>query len=242
MSLGVADNIFVISLRNRHRRRGDMEKLRMSLGLHWTYVDALDADAPLVSQIMDWVKALRTGPPHILNTTRTASGLLPDNINFAWPGDTDTLTNSRDKLDIWSTGVWPPPTEVMKPAPYLPITCATKNYSLTEYNTELKEYLILTYPRIACWHSHLSVIHGIVNNTPAGSSRVAIILEDDVDMEKNISEQMSYLWPSLPVDWDIVFLGEFLGLKHPLISNSILLLSRPLLVRRGGHSVRSHDQ
>jgi len=211
-SLGVADNIYVISLRNRSRRREDMEKLRLSLGLHWTYVDAVAADSRLVSQIMDWVKALRTGPPHILhdgNTTRVASKFTPENMNFAWPRDIETLARSGDKLDLWSTGVWPPPTGVSKPAPYLPIPCATENYNLTEYNTGLREHLILTYPRVACWHSHLSVIHNIVNNAPADGSGVAIILEDDVDMEKDIRKQLSYLWLSLPADWDIVFLGTF---------------------------------
>ena len=84
-SLGVEDNIYVISLRNRHRRREDMERLRLSLGLTWTYVDALDADSLLVSHIMHWVKALRLGPPYILNesnTTRVDSRLLPDSISF----------------------------------------------------------------------------------------------------------------------------------------------------------------
>ena len=212
-SLGVEDNIYVISLRNRHRRREDMEKLRLSLGLTWTYVDALDADSLLVSHIMHWVKALRLGPPYILNesnTTRVDSRLLPDSISFAWPEDIETLARSRDKLDLWSTGVWPSPTtsSVLKPASSLTITCATENYSLTEYATSLKEHLILTYPRVACWHSHLSVIHDIANNAllPSG---VTIILEDDVDMEKDIQKQLAYLWPTLPADWDIVFLGSF---------------------------------
>ena len=210
-SLGVADKIYVISLRNRYSRREDMEKLRLSLQLHWTYVDALDANSPLVSQIMNWVKALRTGPPHILdsdegNITHVPSKLLPDSITFAWPGDIETLLKSKDKLDLWSTGVWPSPiTSFSKPTPYPPIACATKNYSLTKYTTILKEHLILTLPRVACWHSHLSVIHDIVNN----GFGVSVILEDDVDMEQDIRKQLAYLWPTLPADWDILFLGIF---------------------------------
>jgi GR25 family glycosyltransferase involved in LPS biosynthesis len=206
-SLGVADKIYVISLRSRYRRREDMEKLRLSLQLHWTYVDALDANSPLVSQIMDWVNALRTGPPHILdeaNITHVSTKLLPDTITFAWPGDIETLVRSKDKLDLWSTGVWPSPiTSFLKSTPYPPVACATKNYSLTKYTA--KEHLILTHPRVACWHSHLSVIHDIVNN----GFGVSIILEDDVDMEQDIQKQLAYMWPTLPADWDILFLGIF---------------------------------
>lgn len=206
-SLGVADKIYVISLRNRYSRREDMEKLRLSLQLHWIYVDALDANSPLVSQIMDWVKALRTGPPHILdegNITHVPTKLLPDSITFAWPGNIETLARSKGKLDLWSTGVWPPITSFLQPTPYLPIACATKNYFLTKY-TAAKEHLILTRPRVACWHSHLSVIHDIVNN----DFGVSVILEDDVDMEQDIQKQLAYLWPTLPADWDILFLGIF---------------------------------
>ena len=206
-SLGFADKIYVISLRDRYSRREDMEKLRLSLQLHWIYVDALDANSPLVSQIMDWVKALRTGPPHILdegNITHASLKLLPDTVTFSWPGDIETLASSKDKLDLWSTGVWPLPIATfLKPTPYAPIACATKNYSLTKYTTMLKEHLILTPPRVACWHSHLSVIHDIVNN----GFGVSVILEDDVDMEQDIRNQLTYLWPTLPADWDILFLG-----------------------------------
>jgi hypothetical protein len=209
VGLGVADKIYVISLRNRHRRREDMEKLRLSLQLHWIYVDALDANSSLVSQIMDWVNALRTGPPQILdegNITHVPLKLLPDSITFAWPGDIEILASSKDKLDLWSTGVWPSPyTSFWKPTPYPPIVCATKNYSLTKYTTMLKDHLILTHPRVACWHSHLSVIHDIANN----GFEVSVILEDDVDMEQDIRKQLAYLWPTLPADWDILFLGIF---------------------------------
>ena len=208
-SLGVADKIYVISLRNRYNRREDMEKLRLSLQLHWTYVDALEANSPLVSQIMDWVNALRIGPPHILdegNITHFPSNSTPDSIIFAWPGDIEKLANSNVKLDLWSNGVWPSPiTSFLKPTPYPPIACATKNYSLTKFTTMLKEHLTLTLPRVACWHSHLSVIHDIVNN----GFKVSIILEDDVDMEQDIQKQLAYLWPTLPADWDILFLGIF---------------------------------
>jgi hypothetical protein len=208
-SLGVADKIYVISLRNRYSRREDMERLRLRLQLHWTYVDALDANSPMVSQIMDWVNALRTGPPHIFdegNITHVPSKLLPDSITFAWPRDIETLAKSKHNLDLWSTGVWPSPiTTFWKPTPYPTIACATKNYYLTNYTTMLKEHLILTHPRVACWHSHLSVIHDIVSN----GFGVSIILEDDVDMEQDIQKQLAYLWPTLPADWDILFLGIF---------------------------------
>ncbi|KAG1846729.1 hypothetical protein F4604DRAFT_1594870, partial [Suillus subluteus] len=37
---------------------------------------------------------------------------------------------------------------------------------------------------------------------------VAVLLEDDIDMEKGIEIRMHQVWPSLPHDWDMVFLGH----------------------------------
>ncbi|KAF8310853.1 hypothetical protein DL93DRAFT_2047873, partial [Clavulina sp. PMI_390] len=57
---------------------------------------------------------------------------------------------------------------------------------------------------IACWNSHFRLLRHIAT----GSDDVAIVLEDDVDIEYNSHAILDGLWDALPVGWDIVFLGH----------------------------------
>lgn len=50
----------------------------------------------------------------------------------------------------------------------------------------------------------MNLIRRIVEADEPG---VSIILEDDIDMEKDIKPRLAELWEGLPTDWDIVFLG-----------------------------------
>ncbi|PFH45031.1 hypothetical protein AMATHDRAFT_125371, partial [Amanita thiersii Skay4041] len=70
----------------------------------------------------------------------------------------------------------------------------------------------LTPARVACWHSHLPLIHRIANKENLEMRDSVLILEDDIDMERDIRGQLAGMWPLLPDDWDIVYLGT------PLIS------------------------
>jgi GR25 family glycosyltransferase involved in LPS biosynthesis len=92
------------------------------------------------------------------------------------------------------------------------------------YSSRLPEYKILSLSRIACWHSHLSVIQRVSTHRP---NEVALILEDDVDMEEDITERLSAIWSLLPSNWDIVFLGESYGVRARATLNN---LHRALLV------------
>ncbi|CAG8558529.1 6748_t:CDS:1 [Dentiscutata heterogama] len=56
----------------------------------------------------------------------------------------------------------------------------------------------------ACYLSHYSVIESIVKN----GYKNTMILEDDVDMELNITDIMSEVHRNLPNNWDILYLGS----------------------------------
>lgn len=45
-----------------------------------------------------------------------------------------------------------------------------------------------------------------------GEDEVAIILEDDIDLEWDLERRLRYLWQFLPSDWDQVMLGLLLAL------------------------------
>ncbi|KZT64019.1 hypothetical protein DAEQUDRAFT_733160 [Daedalea quercina L-15889] len=54
-------------------------------------------------------------------------------------------------------------------------------------------------------------MQGLVLGQPDAHSQtdeVSVILEDDVDMERDIHDRLREVWRSLPDDWDIVFLGH----------------------------------
>src|ERR1700733_10410746 len=54
-TLGVAKQLYVLSLPHRMDRRNEMEKLKKALGLKWKYIDALNMTNSMVGRIMDSV-------------------------------------------------------------------------------------------------------------------------------------------------------------------------------------------
>jgi GR25 family glycosyltransferase involved in LPS biosynthesis len=56
---------------------------------------------------------------------------------------------------------------------------------------------------IACWHSHFEVLRKIAD----GDDDVALIFEDDIDMEWDLERRLRYLWQFLPDKWDLVLIG-----------------------------------
>jgi hypothetical protein len=205
--LGDARETYVINLPHRDDRREDMDKLRTAIGISWDYVDGVYLNSSLVRNTLDWVRTIRSGPPHIVGSEDKPS--LVDNIVFTWPKDIDDLARSNSELELWSNehGVWPLPPAIPKQLPpYIqPMASATQNYNIATNLSAQPEHLLLTESRVACWLGHLELIHKTANSLKGG--QFAIILEDDVDMERDTDEQMKHLWPYLPDDWDVVFLG-----------------------------------
>ncbi|PPR08049.1 hypothetical protein CVT24_010848 [Panaeolus cyanescens] len=169
----------------------------------------MDVTSPLVNSLLHWVAKVRAGPPNIMNEGRPKDelSLFRAQVPFTWPQDLEVMARSDKQLALWDDRNWPVPSLSSDPPYYLPLVCASHNYNISEYSTKLPSYLLLSPARIACWHSHLSVIHKHANSIPADDGRVAIIFEDDIDMELDIQKQLVSLWSSLPNDWDVVFLG-----------------------------------
>ncbi|KAF7340469.1 hypothetical protein MVEN_01967200 [Mycena venus] len=196
--LPIPSSTYVISLPHRTDRYEDMERLRSCLGLRWTYVVAEDSQSPLVDRIISQVRSLRQEELKMKAYPPNTSIELP----FQWPSpDTATSTvpfqGSNSDTPLYPVPAASDSTE--------PLTCATENFTLFPYSPGLPEYKVLSRSRIACWHSHLSVIQRVSTHAPENA---ALILEDDVDMEADIKERLSVIWNLLPSDWDIVFLGH----------------------------------
>lgn len=196
-ALNVASRIYVINLPHRTRRRLDMERLRYSLGLDFTYVDGTEADGEAVYKIMRHIAAFRA-----LTSPRKTN--KPPPPPFGWPQEVETLVESESPLAMEGSDFWSSDT-VDFPDPYAhePLTCAYDNFTLEPYSPLTPPYRLLTKERLACWHSHWRVIRSIAD----GHDDVCVVLEDDVDMELDIRQRLLGVWDSLPSAWDIVFLG-----------------------------------
>ena len=214
-TLGVAAQIFVLSLPRRTDRREQMDRLRRDLGIRWTYVDATEASDERVNSILDHVRWQRI------------QGVESD---FRWPDDIESLVASDGPLqhagsDLWATNSrpirWQPSDSVSTP-----LLCATSNDTLAPFIAGLPVYRILSPAKVACWYSHWSIIHRIANDN--SKPDVTMILEDDIDMERDIRERLHSVWQILPAGWDIVFLGPEM-FPLPYLSNSV---RRSLLVKR----------
>ncbi|TFK28407.1 hypothetical protein FA15DRAFT_753526 [Coprinopsis marcescibilis] len=225
VTLGVADKIYVISLATRKDRRADMEHLRRHLGLAWAYIDATPSHTPIVMSILEAVRVIRQtfGFPQPVIAPGEDHGDLNDTMDgtpvsdpqqstkFAWPSDIDQMASSTAPIDLWGEAGWPgrlvPMQATSSKVDPQPLLSATHDFSAPADN--VTEHKILSPSRVGCWYSHMTLIHSIANtNVDFGRHGATLILEDDVDMERDIHKDLRYLWPFLPSDWDIVFLGH----------------------------------
>ena len=94
-TLNVASRIYVINLPKDAHRRADMERLRYTLGLDFTYVNGTEADGDTVQRIMVHVATYRT---------RETNLSLPTAFN--WPQDVDALVESDSPLDRQGSDLW----------------------------------------------------------------------------------------------------------------------------------------
>ncbi|KAJ6602370.1 hypothetical protein B0H10DRAFT_1823111 [Mycena sp. CBHHK59/15] len=210
--LPVPSRAYVISLPRRKDRQEQMERLRTQLGLRWSYVAAEDSASQLVGRILSQVQSIREEELKMTERPLNTTIKLP----FQWP-------KSRVPFELMESEfpTLPPPAPTALDASE-PLTCASEDFTLLPYSPSVPEYKILTATRVACWQSHLSVIHRVSAHMPHRHGEAALVLEDDVDMELDIRERLLSVWSLLPPDWDIVFLGHCWSNEsyHPALESS----------------------
>ncbi len=184
-----------LSRKNNHLRtfdwppRSDVDQVVRSPPL-----PPLDASVP-------WLFATAATPcrypvPPPLNTSAHAPGLADNTSQSAGPS-----------ADLQSRAISPSS---------LPLTCAVQDRTHgVKYKPSLLSYMLLTPAKFACWYSHLDAIQrvaayddSLADADDSGARGAALILEDDVDMERDVRGRLREVWSVLPDDWDIVFLGE----------------------------------
>ncbi|KAH0838789.1 hypothetical protein J3R83DRAFT_7165 [Lanmaoa asiatica] len=201
LGIGTAHtHIYVISLADRQDRREQMEFLRTIQDLTWTVVDAVPGNATLVNRIIDWVAH------HRAESKKTGTS------GFRWPEEINALSVSPGPLKQSGSDIWAdtspsskPKSGKIDPLTYSSLPCATEDNSIpTSRTNETPESLAGTRTsRLSAGSSRDKIYR-----TDRRGDDVAVILEDDIDMEKNISTRLSQVWNFLPAGWDIVFLGH----------------------------------
>lgn len=212
-------DIFVVSLPSRADRRADMEKLRDAVPLlNFSYSNATPSDDRRISTIYE----------HVRQTREAYATSSHSSATFAWPDDASALVHSplgHAGADLWtsadlaaqssalSTSVQPEKdSTILDPRPRgEPLTCASQNdVSGPPYSPALPPYQLLTHSRIACWHSHAAVLRAIAERHEGEKAgrEVALILEDDIDVERDVHERLHDIWNALPEEWDMLFLGK----------------------------------
>lgn len=237
-SLDVVSRIYVISLPRRTDRRRQMDRLREALHLNWTYRDACEANASVITTILRQVRVLRS---QLMPQPRPGGDapMRHDMIvsAFDWPHDLEDAICSQEILQPSGAELWTRPSshslsdldvlaEMADPYAFnsarspsksvqvsaasdpTPLACASGNDVSAASLPNLPLYRRLTPAKVACWYSHLQTIREIAN----GKDEAVLILEDDVDIERDVKKRLRALLDALPNDWDIVYLGK---LKYP---------------------------
>lgn len=233
-SLGMVSKIYVISLPRRNDRRIQMDLLKDALHLDWTYRDACEANASAVTTILRQVHVLRNQFMSRPMSRPMSQPMPKDDVVsvFNWPRDMEDMVYSREKLrplgaDLWTLPSSPSLSDLAAYAemadPYAfahkgiassaqqapavfdipPLACTSENDVFAAFSPNLPLYRHLTAAKVACWYSHLQTIRDIAN----GEDEAALVLEDDVDIERDVKVRLRALWNALPSDWDIVYLG-----------------------------------
>ncbi|KDN39557.1 hypothetical protein RSAG8_08713, partial [Rhizoctonia solani AG-8 WAC10335] len=194
-TLGVAQRIYAIGLARRKDRREHMETLVKAMDIEITWHNALDMHSKIVTDILERVRWARA-QSRIGHESQVPD---PYGLRFQWLPDvgSDGPVPLRDGSDLWFD-------PGMKSLPASPVPDTRPPVLRTAGEDILLPNEPITRAQVSCWYSHYQVLLKIAR----GEDQVAIVLEDDIDMEWDLEKRLRGMWPYLPKDWDIVMLGH----------------------------------
>jgi GR25 family glycosyltransferase involved in LPS biosynthesis len=191
MQLGVASEVYLISLSWRQDRRQQMEHLQASKEINWTVIDALDPSDIAISHIFERIISQRLPQPSKGHGDDLGSA-------FNWPADINAIAASTEYFeasgsDLWTSadtqGIRNATSSSLSVSPHPNVTCATQDHSVPSFKPSLPDWMT----KISCWYSHVSAIRKFIDKVNATPEDVAVFLEDDINMEKDIEIRMHHV-------------------------------------------------
>lgn len=174
-TLGVAQRIYVIGLARRADRRKHMESLIKAMDIDVVWYDAMDLHSKVVTEILERVRWARA-QSRIGHEKEVPD---PQGLHFTWLPDvgSDAPVPPREGADLWFLPPGDP--QGLKPLPRPPSPDTRPPVLRTAGEDLLLPGEPITRAQVSCWYSHYQVLLKIAR----GPDEVAIVLEDDVDME-----------------------------------------------------------
>lgn len=217
--------IYVISLPRRSDRRTQMDLLKDSLQVNWTYMDAVEANSSAVTTVLRQVYLLRSQVESRLE--HGTEHVQEDAIFsvFDWPRDIEAMVHAQGSLQPFGADFWTlpsshdstslansltfahmPSAQPVATVDPPPLACAAGNNVSATFSSTLPFHRHLTAAKAACWHSHFQTIREVAD----GENEAVLVLEDDVDVERDMDRRLRALLGALPGDWDIIYLGALM--------------------------------
>jgi len=183
------------------------------MDITFTWHNATDMHSPIIAEILERIRYTREES----RKGHEDKFPTPDSFPFAFADDV-TSDDLLQPGDISGSELWhlPPSSPLALP----PLPAYVPDFTGENGGRRPSE--------IACWHSHFEVLRKIAD----GDDDVALIFEDDIDMEWDLQRWLQSLWPFLPNKWDLVMLGHCFSreyAKEPLPGTSYLYPSTSAL-------------
>lgn len=229
-TLGIASKVFVLSLPRRVDRRMTMDALSHALDFEFVYVDGVEATDASIDRVLRVLKMERhTFRQNSFRKIMDPNALALHVPEYEYIAKEEWQAGASEGSDSMSSvnGALLSFTSLDTQAASAPVLseeafeygetldllpCATPEDPFPPPLNATELYLlppwrVLSRGMVACWIGHLNIIRQILRL----QLEVAVVLEDDVDMEYDISKRLMDMWPALPRGgWDIVMLGMFM--------------------------------
>ncbi|KAJ7188764.1 hypothetical protein C8R46DRAFT_1205896 [Mycena filopes] len=190
-TLGVG-RIYAVSLPDRALQREEMDRLACALDIDLTWhngTDYRDKNIPGILERVRWWRDTHMGIKH--------------KFTFQWPDDVreDIGPLEFKGADLWTEPLAaasglpelaPPPDPDRRPP--LHAIHGAAGFLPDRIDAKL----------VADWKTHYDVLRKIAE----GEDDVAIVFEDDIDVEWALESRLNRLLPAMPAEWDVLMLGH----------------------------------
>ncbi|KAJ7030014.1 hypothetical protein C8F04DRAFT_1264362 [Mycena alexandri] len=208
-TLGVG-RIYAVGFPDRVHQQEEMARLACALDIDLTWHNGTnysDKNVPIIIERVRWWRDM-----HRVHST------AKNKFKFEWSDD----IHEGGPLELKGADLWTEPLAAagLPGLPALPVPDRRPPLH-TIYGEDGFLPDQIDAKLVAHWKSHYDVLRKIAE----GGDEVAIVFEDDIDVEWMLENRLKRLLPALPSEWDVLMLGHCSSKEtdlNPLPSNPFL--------------------